>query len=77
MLHQLLLARTMAKTDKIFWREFKDDLKISAEWAATPDIPTFMSLLINFARAQLSVLAKADETTPSRPNPMPFLTNYY
>ena len=61
MLHQLLLTRTMAQIDKIVWREFKDDLKISPEWAATPDIPTFMSLLINFARAQLQALAEQEE----------------
>ena len=58
MLHQLLQARNMSKTDKIVWREFKDDLNISPEWAATPDIPTLMSLLINFARAQLSALIR-------------------
>ena len=71
MLHQLLQARTMAKTDKIVWRELKDGLNISSEWAATPDIPTFMSLLINFARAQLSALAEEDEINQKKYNKRP------
>jgi hypothetical protein len=70
-LHQHLQARIMAKTDKIVGCELKDGLNISSEWAATPYIPTFMSLLINFARAQLSALAEEDEINQKKYNKRP------
>jgi hypothetical protein len=52
-LHQQLLTRNMAGTDKIAWR--------APQWRPTQDIPTFLSLLIAFARTQLAALAGAEE----------------
>ena len=71
MLHQKLQARSMAGTDKIVWREFKEYLNASPQWFATQDIPTFLSLLIAFARAQLAALTEAEElnTTQSHKRP--------
>jgi hypothetical protein len=43
----------MAGTDKIAWR--------APQWRPTQDIPTFLSLLIAFARTQLAALAGAEE----------------
>jgi hypothetical protein len=51
----------MAGTDKIVWREFKDYLNNALQLHTTQDIPTFLSLLITFARAQLAALAEAEE----------------